>query len=168
MHVLTAPSDGAEAAATISATGPAIARVLGSFRGVSVIDAGRWSSEQAAADRLSVCDLIAVVCRPTVASVQHASFLCPRLADRFGLPATVVLVGTKPYGAAEIAAAIDTPVAGVMTWDPSGARALHSGGSGRSLRRSRLARSARVVLTNLDALAARPLSSDEPLPFGVA
>jgi MinD-like ATPase involved in chromosome partitioning or flagellar assembly len=168
MHSLIAPCDGTEAAATIVATGPAIARVLSSFGGVAVIDGGRWSPDQPTADRLAVCDLVAVVCRPTVASVQHASFLCPRVADRLGVPVAVVLIGAKPYGAGEVAAAIDTPVVGVITWDPSGAQALLSGVSGRRWRRSQLARSARVVLANLRAFAAETASSDHRLPFGVA
>jgi hypothetical protein len=72
----------------------------------------------------------------------------------------LLLVGDKPYGPAEVTAALKTNVAGVVAWDPRTAAVLTgSHGTVRDLRRSPLIRS---VATLAGRLA--PTPSPEPDP----
>lgn len=165
MSVL-APCSAAEAGATIAAAGDSLASLFASLPEVVCVDAGRWSPDQPTAERLAGCDVVAVVCRPTVAGVQHARGLIGVLRDRFAMPVVVVLVGSRPYGADEVRAVVDVSVAGTIAWDPRGAGALLRGELRRGWRRSALARSARTVFASLTASTATTVA--EPSRIGTA
>ncbi|MGH9222267.1 MAG: hypothetical protein ACRD2W_00335, partial [Acidimicrobiales bacterium] len=69
-----------------------------------------------------------------------------------GIHASLLLVGDRPYGADEVAATMQVPVAGEVAWDPRTAEVL-TGAQGviRDLRRSPLVRSAATLAERLAA-----------------
>ena len=93
---------------------------------------------------LGAADLVLLVLRPRLAHVAHTrsrlSALRSQIADHAdGLPPELrlLLVGTSPYRSAEVATALDLPVAGVLADDPPAAAVL----AGLAGRRSRFERS---------------------------
>jgi len=106
---------------------------------------------------LGAADLVLLVLRPRLAHVAHTrsrlSALRGQIADHaYGpLPELkLLLVGTSPYPAAEVATALDLPVAGVLADDPPAAAVL-AGLAGHRPRfeRSPLIRSAHRIATDL-------------------
>ncbi len=80
---------------------------------------------------LGAADLVLLVLRPRLAHVAHTrsrlSALRGQIANHSGsLPPELklLLVGTSPYPAAEVATALDLPVAGVLADDPPAAAVL--------------------------------------------
>ena len=122
--------------------------VLAEIDTTLVIDAGRWSRSQATARRIAGCDVVGVVCAPTVAGVEAARWLVEPLTS-ITEKVMVLLVGDRPYQSAEVAAVVGVPVAGVLDWDPRGLGALLASGTGRGWNRSGLARSARSTYASL-------------------
>ncbi len=93
---------------------------------------------------LGAADLVLLVLRPRLAHVAHTrsrlSALRSQIADHAdGLPPELrlLLVGTSPYRSAEVATALDLPVAGVLADDPPAAAVL----AGLAGHRSRFERS---------------------------
>lgn len=150
---IVAPTSGAMAESTLVAAddrlGPALATLGRLADQVVVADGGRWSRSQVTARRLLGCDVIGVVCAPTVHGVEHARWLIDPLASTFSAPVVFVLVGERGYSPEEVAVATGVPVAGVVAWDPRGVNALLTGGIGRGWSRGSLARSARATLEGL-------------------
>jgi Flp pilus assembly CpaE family ATPase len=70
---------------------------LRAYGGTVVVDAGRWDAAQATARRVTVGDLVVVVCRPSVASVEHARHIVDRLRAAARRPVVALVVGTRPY-----------------------------------------------------------------------
>jgi hypothetical protein len=106
-------------------------------------------------------DLMVVVVRPTVASVESTRHLVDRVREVAKRPAAALVVGAKPYRPEEVAAHLDMPLAGTMAWDPRGASNLWAHGVSRSWVRTMLARSAAAAWENLFELAVPP--ADVPL-----
>lgn len=79
--------------------------------------------------------------------------------------ASIVVVGTEPYGAEQIEEALELPVMHTIPFDRKGANALQLGGADRTLARSKLARSCRSLALKLEeetaAGAPVALSQDE-------
>ena len=92
-----------------------------------------------------------VVTRPSVDQLRPAGIRQAALAAA-GIDASLLLVGDRPYGAEEVAATMQVPVAGVVAWDP-GIAAVLTGAQGviRDLRRSPLVRSAATLAERLAA-----------------
>lgn len=144
-----APTAGALAESTIAMTGDRLVPALAELDAVVVVDGGRWSRSQPTAQRVAGCDLIGVVCAPTVEGVEAARWLIDPLRST-GTRPVVVLVGDRPYSPPEVAAVVGVPVLGALAWDSRGVNTLLTTGAGRGWSRSTLARSARSVL---DAVA---------------
>jgi hypothetical protein len=125
---------------------------LREFGGTVVVDAGRWDAAQPTARRATVGDLVAVVCRPSVASVEHARHAIDRLRAAARRPVVALVVGTKPYAPAEVAAQMEVPLGGALAWDPRGVGTLWSRGVSKSWGRTWLASSAAQSLESLLAL----------------
>ena len=90
---------------------------------------------------LGAADLVLLVLRPRLAHVAHIrsrlSALRSQIADHADGPPPelrLLLVGTSPYRSAEVATALDLPVAGVLADDPPAAAVL--AGLGRAGRAS--------------------------------
>jgi hypothetical protein len=92
-----------------------------------------------------------VVTRPSVDQLRPAGIRQAALAAA-GSDASLLLVGDRPYGADEVAATMQVPVAGVVAWDPRTAEVL-TGAQGviRDLRRSLLVRSVATLAERLAA-----------------
>ena len=144
---LLAPTSGMLAESTIASIGDRLVLALADLDATVVIDAGRWARSQPTARRVAGCDVVGVVCVPTVAGVEAAEALLDPL-EAVAARVMLVLVGDRPYPPNEVAAAVGIPVAGVLDWDPRGLGALLAAGTGHGWKRSRLARSA---LSTLDA-----------------
>lgn len=113
-----------------------------------VVDAGRLGPGSPALALADGATCIGVVCRPVAEQLIAAADTVQRLSAgdaQVGL----VLVGERPYSAADVTDQLDCPVLGVIEHDPRAAEAMHGGHSGRALRRSLLLRSARSLAGNL-------------------
>lgn len=121
-----------------------------------IVDAGRWEPNQSTARRILGADLVVVVVRPTIASVESTRHLVDRVREAARRPAAALVVGAKPYRPAEVAAHLDMPLAGTIAWDPRGATNLWANGVSRGWMRTMLARSAAAAWANLFDLAAPP------------
>jgi Flp pilus assembly CpaE family ATPase len=152
---LVAPTAGPIAESTIGSAGD---RWLPGLRAAVpdvVVDAGRWEPSQRTASRIVGADLVAVVCRPTVAGVESARLGLDHLRRTARCPAAVIVVGRRPYAPDEVAAHLDVPLGGRIAWDPRGAANLWAAGVTRRWLRTRLARSAAATLGELNDLAVR-------------
>ncbi len=117
---------------------------------------------------LGAADLILLVLRPRLAHIAHTrsrlSALRSQIADHADGPLPelkLLLVGTSPYPAAEVATAMDLPVAGVLADDPPVAAVLAGLAGHRSrFERSPLIRTAHRVAADLHhAVHAHPQST---------
>jgi len=135
-----------------------------------VADAGRWEPSQSTARRILGADLLVVVVRPTIASVEHTRHLVDRVREFAKRPAAAVVVGAKPYRPEEVAAHLDMPLAGTIAWDPRGANILWTHGMSRGWMRSMLARSATATWAGLGMVVSPPahLSGDPSLAAAYA
>jgi Flp pilus assembly CpaE family ATPase len=150
---LLAPASSSIAESVIESAGT---RWLAALRAVApevFVDAGRWEAHGRASSRIVGADLVALVCRPTVAGVEHARHLAPHLADLARRPVAVVVVGDRPYAPAEVASHLDLPLAGTVAWDPRGVTNLWAEGASKRWLRSMLARSAASTLAGLAQVA---------------
>ncbi|MCZ7537251.1 MAG: hypothetical protein M5T61_15990 [Acidimicrobiia bacterium] len=145
LRAVLAPTAGGLAESTIAAVADRLVPALAGLDGTVVVDAGRWSPSQSTARRLVGCEVVAVVCAPTVEGVEAARWLVEALETVDARRVVVVPVGDRPYGPGEIEEAIVVPVLGPLAWDPRGLHLLVTAGTGRGWVRSALARSARTV-----------------------
>lgn len=148
---LLAPSAGAVAESVIDS---GAGRWVPTLRACALdvfVDAGRWEPSQRTALRVVGADLLVVVCRPTVAGVEHTRHLLDRLREIARRPAAAVVVGDRPYPPEQVAGFLDVPLAGQIAWDARGATSLWAHGVTRVWLRSQLARSAVATLAGLVA-----------------
>lgn len=153
VRVVLAPVGAEQASSTLVAIGDRLPAALVVDQWV-VLDGGRWSRTQPSANRLGGCDLVAVTTPPTLAGVAHAEPVIRSLRERTDAQVVALVIGERGYGSAEMVDALGVPVVGPLAWDPRGANALLATGAGGWWRRSSLARSARAVVAQLDALRA--------------
>jgi hypothetical protein len=146
LAVLLAPTAGMMATSVIGSVIDRWSAALHQYGGTVFVDAGRWDAGQPTARRVSIGDLVVIVCRPTVASVEHTRQTVDRLQDVARRPVVGLVVGTKPYAPAEVAAQLDIPVAGAVAWDPRGTSALWAKGVTKAWGRSWLAATAASTL----------------------
>lgn len=131
----------------------------------TLVDVGRIRPVTPAWSLVEAADAVLVVARPRVEELQQLPARLRGLratAARVGL----LLVGNQPYPPAEVAAALDVEVVGVLADDPRGAAALNGEGPGR-LARSPLLRSARDVADLLVAWSTPPVAA-RPAPDATA
>lgn len=150
---ILAPTAGGLAESTIAMTGDRLVPVLAELDAMVMVDGGRWSRSQSTARRVAGCDVVGVVCAPTVEGVEAARWLIDPLSTTIAGHVALVLVGDRPYSPPEVAAVVGAPVVGVLAWDPRGANALLTTGAGRGWSRSAIARSARSMLDGLLSMA---------------
>lgn len=152
VKVVLAPASGAAAESALAAIGDRVDAILAGFGGQLVlVDGGRWSASQSSARRLTGCEVVGLVCSPTVASASAARWLVGPLAQTFRVPVRLVLVGDRPCGPGEMEAALDAAVAGVVPVERQSVAVLWSRGTTRGWQRSGLARAGRAVLAGLVA-----------------
>jgi len=122
-----------------------LAGLLGSA-GLVVADCGRWSPASPTQPVLAAADLVLVVTRPTVEGVIHLRSRAAGIRREAGDRAGILLVGERPYHAADINEATGLWVAGVLADDPRGASSLYQSPRPGLARRFLLVRSARSFL----------------------
>lgn len=147
-----APTAGGLAESTIAMTGDRLVPVLAELEATVVVDSGRWSRSQSTARRIAGCDVIGVVCAPTMHGVEAARWLIDPLRSTAAGNVVLLLVGDRPYSPLEVAAVVGVPVIGVLAWDSRGVNGLLTTGTGRGWSRSALARSARSMLDILPSM----------------
>jgi Flp pilus assembly CpaE family ATPase len=146
-----APPGTVEAAGMIGSLADRWMSTLREVAGTVVVDGGRWDPGSATSRRVVGADVVAVVCRATAPSVEHARRLVDSLRAAVRCPVAVLVVGTRPYAGEDVAAALDLPLAGVLAWDPRGTAAQWALGRRVGSARSWLGRSAATALTGLTA-----------------
>ena len=115
----------------------------------SIADVGRWRLRSPASDLVSTADAALLVIHPTLEGVAHARSQLDDL-QQVCEQVSVVCVGDRPYGAAEVADALEVDAVAVVPADRRGATLIGSGGvSERWVNRSPLMRSMRALSTHL-------------------
>lgn len=148
VDAIAAPTADAVASATLRSTPPDFGATLAAGDRVVVADIGRIASSGVHADvLLQAADLAVVVCRPTLASIEHSRGLVAALSAF--VPTAVVVVGTGPYGVDEIARALGVDAAWSLPWDSRGVATLVERGVGRAWLRSSLGVASRHLFGTL-------------------
>lgn len=125
-----------------------LAPSLQAVSGTVVVDVGRLSLSglDPSGGLINAASSLLLVCRPSLASVEHTRGLLAALGKirrRVGL---VLVGGPGPYPADEIAEALSAPVVGTMSWDPRGVGSLIDRGVTRAWLRTRMAAEASALL----------------------
>lgn len=146
-----------------------LADAVGGLGQPVVVDAGRLSTEAGApVALLGRADVLAVVARPELSQIARLRAARETLVG-INPRVVLVLVGERPYRPAEVGAACDIELAGVIAHDPGGAGlAGGEAGSARVLRRSALARSAAALAQALSARSTATPTGAVPEPVSVA
>jgi Flp pilus assembly CpaE family ATPase len=148
VRALTAPTTSRSATATLAAAGDALGATLARYEGLVLVDRGRWWISRET-EVVAGSDLVVVVCRPALASVEHSRELLEQARQVNSRLRLVVVGGTHPYGPDEIAAAVGVPVVGVLPWDPEGVSTLIDDGAATAWRRTALADAAARLVREL-------------------
>ena len=148
--VLVGPASADEALAVLrDLAGVLAAWSSGESEFAVIVDCGRIGSGSVSHEFLARADVTLVATRP---KVDQLRVVAHQLASIRMSAANVrlLLIGDRPYGAAEVASTIHAEVAGVIAWDPRTAAILEGGtGSARDVRRSPLVRSAATLAAQL-------------------
>lgn len=135
--------------------------------GLVVVDAGRWDPEQPAAGRISGADVVGLVCRSTLESVEHARTLVAEVHAAAGCPVAAVVVGSRPFAPAEVAHGLGLPLGGVLDWRRGDIAALWAKGAARPGVRSVFGQSVTSLLGGLLSMVlGAPVLRDTAWPEG--
>ena len=146
----TNPDEAEAAVATIASRLPNAIRTIGS----GVVDCGRWTNNSPTTEVMRAVDFTLFVARPDLTGIAHLQERVDALDAAARGRLGVVLIGDRPYPAANVANAIGIRTVTTIAVDRDGVDALHGAASARVGRKSRLVRSARSVL---DAVEAAPV-----------
>jgi MinD-like ATPase involved in chromosome partitioning or flagellar assembly len=146
---LVGPTTAAPMSVALTAVGPSLGSALAGLDATVFVDAGRWIGHAGAAALLATSSRVVVVCRPLLDSIEHARGLIAALAEITTSPSVLVVGGSKPYGPADIEAALRSPVVGVLPWDTRGLNAMLESNRRRTWASSPLARAATEAVENL-------------------
>ncbi len=168
LRVLVGPPGAEQATAALGLLPADLLAGLDRLEGTDVLaDLGRLNPGSPALPLARAARLLVLVCRPTLAELQH---LAHRVAALREASQTVglVLVGGGPYPPAEVARTLGVQVLGTLPVDRHGAGLLGGTAAGMpGLRRTRLVRAARTLADDLAGrLATNP--TDEAVGSGVA
>lgn len=122
LPVVVGPASPSHASQLIGAVGARLAGRLVDVDDVDVlVDCGPLAPTSPALGVALRADVLLVVARPDIEQLQAAGVRVGELAEDSAGPVEVVLVGSSPYGPAEVADELDVTVAGVLADDPRGA-----------------------------------------------
>jgi MinD-like ATPase involved in chromosome partitioning or flagellar assembly len=149
LPVVVCPDGSDQVHAAMSASGALLGRYLDELAGVDVIcDVGRLAPGSPSLDFVAHASALLMVARPTAEQLQPAArkmiSLRPQVRN-LGW----VLVGRKPYGAAEVEATYDFPVVGLIADDPRSVASIERGGMSKRLRRHPFVRSSTTLADTL-------------------
>ena len=150
VRVLVGPASADEAHAVLHDVAGVLTGWCAAQTNVDVIvDCGRIARGSPTLEVLAKADVVLVLARPSLDQLRPAAHLLVAL-EASGAEASLLLVGDSPYGPDEVAATLNTDVAGVIAWDPRTAAVLTgTRGAVRDLRRSPLVRSAATLADRL-------------------
>lgn len=151
--VLVGPDAPGASASLWRTAGERITHKLVAADGVAVVDAGRLRSP---VPLVAASDLLAVLVNPVADQLVALTHLVPTLRQAVRGRVAVVLVGTGPYGAAEVERSVGLPVVGELPNDPDAAEVLRVGGSRSRLARSQLARAVGALSVELGSSLLEP------------
>lgn len=161
-RALRSPSSGPLAESTIVALRDRLLSALADLDETLIVDCGRWSRSQPTAGRIAGCDVVALVCSPTIEGVEAARWQVDQLARLIDRVA-IIPVGDRPYGPDELADVTGAEVVGPLAWDRRGLARLLEGGTAGGWQRTSLARSARDILQSL-GFVRQQVTADAALP----
>jgi len=150
---LVAPPSSHLTISALGTLGDRLVEGLASWPGTVVADCGRWQAGGAATPLLRAADAVLIVLRPTVEGVEHVRARLEEITAAATGALGALVVGDRPYPAADVAASLGIPVAGAMPLDARAVRGLERSSIGAESRRSTLVRAARSAL---DAMSRWP------------
>ena len=151
LAVVHAPASGPMTESSIAAIGERLPIAMAGAGETVLLDCGRWSRTQATSTRLLGVDAISIVCTPTVPGLSAAIQLIDSVEAATTIRPSILLVGDRPYSAAEVEAAANTTVFGVLPWDSRSVNSLLAGGVTKSWMRSPLARAGAAAISAIRA-----------------
>lgn len=151
VRAVVAPTTAAPMATILRSGMGQLTEAVRQWPGTAFVDVGRCdlAGEPLVNEFLDEMSLVVVVCRPSLASVEHTRCLVARRQRLSGNMAAVVVGGTRPYGPTDIASALGVPVLDVIPWDPRGVTSLIERGPNKSWLRSPLATASARCLADL-------------------
>jgi hypothetical protein len=156
---LLAPITPEKTASALSVLGARLPVALDALPGIDVLaDCGRIDSRSPALELARSARYVVFVIIPTLEGVAH----CQARIEVLGLAperAAVLTIGSQPYRADEVGAALSLPVLGSLAHDGRGSQDL---AAGHVVRRSELLRSAAGVADRL-ATYLTPVVTDEAI-----
>jgi hypothetical protein len=150
--VVVAPTDPVQCLSSSRTIGPRLVTMLEHAAADAVIDVGRVPGPSAL-PALRRRDWVVVACRPDLAGIEHTRRLVTGVRAEAPLNVAVVTVGDRPYGPADVRAAIAGTPAFAVPIDAVGAGSLLTGPERRA-RRTSLVRAVRSLLDQLATLEA--------------
>ncbi len=146
LAVVVAPESPEQSTRLLRSAGSRLAALLGGIGDPPiVVDAGRLSPSSPALRILEVASAVLVVARPRADELVAGAERVASMGER----AALVLVGSGPYSANDVATQLGCPVIGSVADDARAARTLAQGGSASALTRSALVRSVRTLAAAL-------------------
>jgi hypothetical protein len=169
VDVVVAPPSADESASALRAMSESLAPALRNATGVAVADVGRLNPSGPSAPIVRRADLVLLVCAPTFEQVAVAQS-CVIEFGRTGCPIEIVCVGTGEYGPADVASALQLPLAAVLPWDARVAAGLVGEPTrDRRVRQSQLWRALVELARAVTPVQPLPSSSaSRSLPLGEA
>ena len=151
MSLVPAPESAEQASLVLRSSGA----VLGEHARTAAwafVDVGRLGVDDTVAALLDAADALLLVCEPTVEQLAVLAARLPALQRRQPF---VVLVGDRPYGAADVARELGVDAVTVVARDSRAVEAMWSGGRSRALGRSAFARSVQALADDLSRALVR-------------
>jgi hypothetical protein len=142
------PPAGEQARSALSMLGSVLGR-LGQMEGLAIVDCGRLDPKGPNVRLFHEAGVAVLVCRPQLADLNAlAAFL--QAHPTASAPPLVVLIGSGPYPADEIAKTLGVEIATSLPWDPEAALLLMTlPASARRLTRTPLVRALRSLADDL-------------------
>jgi MinD-like ATPase involved in chromosome partitioning or flagellar assembly len=154
-NALLAPLSADQASSSVATAASRLIHAARENGHVVIVDCGRWSSSSPSSPIIASADLTLVVCRPTVEGVEHVRSSRSALELLTEGRLRLVVTDNRPYTAAEVEAASQIRVLGLVPTDGRDRDALFAAASPRSARRTAPARAARTLLEAVLADAGR-------------
>ena len=160
--VLVGPAAAEQATAALhTLLGSGLATVLARLGDTDVIvDCGRLYPGSPALELASSADALLMLVRPRLSEVHH---LQARVAAMRSSNMAAVMVGERPYGAAQVSKALGVEVVAVLPEDPRAAEAFAGLSGAGALKRSALVRTARELAGQLGGDATTQPDTPAPL-----
>jgi hypothetical protein len=163
LRVVVAPESGEIVSGILADAARALGVWCAGFGDADVlVDCGRFSPASPIVGLVAAADAVMVAVRPTAEDLYPAAHRVRALAAL--APRAVVglvLVGSRPYGLAEVSGQLGVRVLGVVDDDAGTAGIITHGGAARALRRSGLVRSVAALVDDLTGRLDLPDSDPE-------